>query len=125
MGTDGKTNGWVLFAAVLLLIAGAMNVINGLFAITKDQYFNDQLLFANLGFWGAVYLVFGVLQALAGVLVLTGRMAGGWLGMSVAVVGACIWVLFLFAFPFGALIGIALNVLVIYGLTVYASERRF
>jgi hypothetical protein len=117
-------SGWVTFSAIMLVVAGIMNFFNGLFAITKDEYLTDQLLFANLSFWGWMFLLFGVLQALAGLLVMSGRQIGGLLGIGAAIVAASIWFLFLFAFPFGALIGITVNILVIYGLTVYA-DRRF
>ena len=39
----GPGEGWVVFAGVVLMLAGAFNVIDGLVALTKDEYFRDEL----------------------------------------------------------------------------------
>ena len=43
--------------------------------------------------------------------------------MFLAAVAACLWFFFVFAAPFGALLGVTINIMVIYGLTVGAVEE--
>ena len=58
--------GWIGFAAIMLILVGFFNVIDGIAAISGSKYVVNQLLFANLDTWGWFFLIWGVLQIFAG-----------------------------------------------------------
>jgi hypothetical protein len=113
-----ELTGWTMFAAVWLVVAGSFNVINGITAIHRSKYYVNEMLFSSLSTWGWIILVFGIIQLLAGYLVFARSDAGNLLGVAAAVIAAVLWFFFLFASPFGALLALIMNGLVIYGLTI-------
>ena len=67
-----RGTGWIIFAGVVMIIAGANMFINGLWALNASDEivvrFNDTLLFSdtNLDTWGWIYTIVGVAVLLAG-----------------------------------------------------------
>ena len=115
-------SGWVRFAAILLVLAGAMNVIHGFTLLDHKHFVANQLDFANFTFWGVVFLIAGAVQIGAGVAVFGRRLIGYQVGVVLAVIGIVIWFLMIFGAPCGAMIGIIVNLCVLYGLTVGAMD---
>jgi len=113
-----ELTGWTMFAAVWLVVAGSFNLISGITAIHRSKYYVSDVLFSSVSTWGWIILVFGIIQLLAGYLVFARSEAGNLLGVAAAVVAVVIWFFFLFASPFGALLALIMNGLVIYGLTI-------
>ena len=105
----------VPFGAVMLMLVGAFNVLDGVVAIANPAYFNDHLLFAEMETWGWFFLVFGVLQVLVGFLVLGGSAVALWPGVALAAVNALAQLAFVDSRPAWSLAIVALDVLVIYG----------
>ncbi len=120
----GATTGWERCAGVLLIMLGAFNVMHGLVALNNDDFLINQYLYDNLTFWGWAFLVWGALQVIAGALALVGGAGGRILGVTLSMVAAVLWFFFVFASPFSALIGIVVNVMVIYGLTAGAAREE-
>ena len=52
--------GWIMFAGILMTLIGVFDVIQGLVALTKDEYFvvsgNDLLVF-DFTAWGWILLI--------------------------------------------------------------------
>jgi hypothetical protein len=115
--------GWLLFAGVLLAIAGPLNIIYGIAAISNSSFFahNTHYIFSNLNTWGWVTLVFGVLQIAAAVSLWRGGLYGRLFGIAVAAFGSLAAMLSIPARPFWSLAIFTLDLLIIYGL---ASYRR-
>src|SRR6516225_11050666 len=63
----GEGRGLIVFASVLLVILGCLNLIYGIAAIAHSHVFvaNAQYVFGNLRAWGWITLILGVLQLLA------------------------------------------------------------
>ncbi len=122
MAEREQSTGIVTFAATLFALAGFFHGIQGLGAIFKKEYFSEAgLLYSNLAFWGWVWLIFGILQIAASYMIL-GRASGGrTLGIIVASASSLIAFLSIGAYPLASVIVIALNVLVIHGLTIRAA----
>jgi hypothetical protein len=120
--SEKRGTGIITFAAVILSLAGLFNGINGLAAIFKKEYFVESgLLYENLQLWGWVWLILGVLQISAAYM-LFGRASGGRiLAIVLAAVSAVIAFATLGAHPTGSILVIAMDVLVIWGLTVRAD----
>jgi hypothetical protein len=117
-----KAPGVVTFAAVLFTIAGFFHGIEGLGAIFKKEYFDEAaLLYSNLQVWGWASLILGILQISAAYLIIGRASAGRTLGIVVASISAIATFFSIEAHPLGGVLLIALDVLIIYGLTVHAD----
>jgi hypothetical protein len=117
--------GWIIFAAVMMMLAGALNAMQGLVAIVNDDWVvwgNRADVYLDLTAWGWTHLIVGILLVVAGLGVLSGNV----LARTVAVIlaGASLIVNFLFipAYPVWALTIIALDVFVILALTVHGRD---
>jgi hypothetical protein len=105
----------VPFGAVMLMLVGAFNALDGVVAIANPDYLNDHVLFADIKAWGWFFLVFGALQLLVGFLVLRGSAIALWPGVALAAVNALAQLAFADTRPAWSLAIVALDVLVIYG----------
>jgi hypothetical protein len=119
---SGPMTGWVRLGAILLIFAGAVNVIHGFTLLEHDHYVADRLDYSNFTFWGWVFLVAGVAQVVAGIAVFGRRLIGYQAGVILAVTAIVLWFLMIFSAPFGAMIGIIVNLCILYGLTVGAQD---
>ena len=84
---EAALSGWALFSAIVLVVAGSFNIINGATAIHRGSYYADKLLFGDLTGWGWVVLIVGILQAVAGFLVFSRNLTGYKLGVLLAELG--------------------------------------
>ncbi len=120
---EEKGYGWILFASIMLVIAGLFNFIWGITALVRDQYFVNQVLFANLTFWGWVTLIWGAILVIAGLSILTKEQWARWFGIFAASLSMVFMFMVLWAYPMGGVIVIAIDVLVIYGLGQYGGDE--
>jgi hypothetical protein len=113
---EGKP--WVVFAGIMILLVGVMNVIYGIAAIDKSTFFvqDAKYVFAELNTWGWVLVVVGVVQLVAAYGIWTRRGWGRWIGIISASGNAIIQLLWISSFPLAALALFSLDLLVIYGL---------
>jgi hypothetical protein len=112
--------GWADFAAVILAIAGFLNALQGLSALYKREIFAEEsLVFQNLGVWAAVWIAVGIGQ-IGTASLLVGREPAGRLLALIFSAGSIVVSFFTMgAYPFWHLTVIALDVLIIYGLTMH------
>ena len=128
-----RGSGRTAFVGVLFLIAGTLNIIYAIGALSDaDVLVGDQrLLFTNLHLYGWVLVVLGVIQLTAGLSLLGGNTYGRVIGSIVAIIGAVEalaaigdrnpwWSLGLFALYIYILHG-----LIIFGRDVKASEATY
>ena len=118
-----RITGWVWFAGILLMIAGAINLIHGFAALERKEYFTSDIVYNNLTFWGWVFVVWGVAQLYAGFASVAGRLSGNYVGVMVAGIATILWFFMIFSAPWAAVIGVMLNVLIVYGLTAGADDE--
>jgi hypothetical protein len=119
--------GWISFVGVLFLVVGAFNIIAGIVALVEDDHFvTDELFFGDLSLWGVVMLAIGALQLLTAWLVLARSAAGVFLGVFLASVNLINHLFFIGVYPVWSVIIMVVDVMVIYGLTVYGyrPQRR-
>jgi hypothetical protein len=59
--------GQALFAAVLLMVGGVLNIIYGIAAIGNSSFFvhNTHYVFGSLKSWGWITLILGIVELLA------------------------------------------------------------
>jgi hypothetical protein len=118
-------DGWLTYAGILLMIGGILNVIWGIAAIGKSDFFvgDARYVISELNVWGWVALVLGVLLVLAAFGIFNGRSWAVWTGVICLSLNAIAQMLSIAAYPLWALALLALDVLAIYGLIVHGAFR--
>lgn len=119
--------GWNVFAATVMMIAGALQGIYGFIAIVNDDWVvwtNRGALYMDFTAWGWIHLVLGAVVLLAGVGVLTGNTLARIVGVVLATASIIANFLFLPAYPIWSLTVITLGVVVIWALTAHGHEMR-
>src|SRR5215212_4679381 len=122
-----RGTGRVMFAGVLLTIAGILNVIYGIGAISDATFYSDstRYVFSSLHTWGWITLILGVIQLTAGFSLFGGGTYGRVIGIVAASLGAIGALLAVGGrYPFWSLGIFALCVIVIHGLVVYGEPER-
>jgi hypothetical protein len=120
-----RGEGRAAFAAVLLIIAGALNVIYGIAAISEAHFFTDagnHYVFSGLGTWGWITVILGVIELTGGFSLIGGNAYGrviGIVGASLGAIGSLLAVSG--SYPFWSLGIFALCVIVLHGLIVYGE----
>ena len=124
-GSDDQIagSGWAGFAAVMFFVLGSFNVIDGLVALGEDANFRaDELFFGDLTLWGIVMIAIGLLQLYVAYALFADRRSGVTIGIGLAAVNLVAHLFFLPAYPIWSILIMVLDVLVIYGLTVYGHH---
>ena len=117
--------GWILFAAVIMVLVGAFHVIQGLVALFKDDYYvvgsSGLVLDVSYTAWGWIHLVGGAIVVAAGIALFAGKIWARVLGTAMACVSAVVNVGFLSAYPIWSVMMIAMDIAIIMALTVHGS----
>jgi hypothetical protein len=123
---DPHGQGLVTFAGVMLMIAAVLNMLYGIAAIDKANFYahNARYVFGDLNTWGWFLLAFGVLQVFAALAIWRGASWGRWLGVACASGNAILQTLWIPAYPVLAMTILTLDIIVIYGLLAYGGQRR-
>ncbi len=118
MNDESLLSGWWVFAGVLLLIAGVLNIIYGIAAIGDSKFFteNGQFIISGLHTWGWVSLIVGVLELIAAFSLFSGGEYGRWVGIFVGSLNAIAALLSIPAYPFWSLAIFALSIIIVYKL---------
>jgi hypothetical protein len=123
--TDVPGTGLVGFAALMLGLAGAWNVIEGMLAIGDSRVYvaDSVFVFSDLNSWGWIMLLLGVGQLLAALSLLAGSEFGRWFGIAMALLNAFGQMFFMTAYPLWAITLLAIDVVIIYALAMYGGKR--
>ena len=125
MESDGF--GWKVFAGIMILIVGVLNVFDGLVGLTQksyvEQFTNGQLpVTNNIKTWSWVVLIIGVVMILAGLLIFSGNMFGRVVGILVAALNLLVQLAYLNHNTFWSFTMILIDILVIYGLAAHGGR---
>lgn len=117
---------WVLFAGIMICLAGILNVIWGIAAIGESRFFTEDATYilSGLNTWGWIMLCVGIAQIAAAYSIWRGGRFGRWFGIAVAGLGAIGALMSISAYPFWSLALFSLDILVIYGLASYGGDPR-
>jgi len=119
--------GRAVFVAILLMIAGTLNVIYGIAAIGDANFFvnENHYVLSSLHTWGWITVILGVVQLIASFSLFSGQTFGRVVGLIAASLGAIGALLAVGgAYPFWSLGIFALCVICIHGLLVFGEEER-
>ena len=117
--------GLTVFAAVIMLGAGVCHALAGIAALVRDDVYvaTPQYIYSfDLTGWGWAHMLLGILIAGAGVAVLQGQTWGRAVGVVLASLSLIANFLFIPYYPIWSLVIIALDVAIIWALTVYRRE---
>ena len=125
MDNDGK--GWLVFAAVVLGVAGIMRIFDGIWAFRYKGNLPDQLqnslLGTNLKNYGWLWLIVGIVLILCALGVMQRSQISRWIGVvagAVIAVSAIWWMPY---YPIWSLVYIGIGILVIYALVMEGGRE--
>ena len=123
---QGRGFGMVVFAAILMSVISFFNMLYGIAAIANSHIFvaNAHYVIGDLRAWGWVTLILSVLQLIAAGGVLMGNQLARWFAVAVVAINAIEMMFFLPAYPFWALIIIAVDIVALWGLCAYGSREN-
>ena len=124
MASQDSWSGWIVFAGFVIIIVGAMDVLQGFVVILEDEYVvatAKGLAIVDVTAWGWLTLLWGGLLILAGLALLGGAGWARWLAIIAVAVNAIEQIAFLAnypqAYPLWNILIVTLNILVLYALT--------
>src|SRR3954453_22158430 len=115
--------GWLAFAAIMLILAGMFQIIQGLVAIFDHSFYvvaKDQMV-VHLSYtaWGWILLILAAVNISAGFGVLGGKTWARVWAIGAAIVSLLANIGFTAAYPIWTVILVTLDVVVIYALCVH------
>ena len=118
--------GMVVFAATMMILLGTFHAIAGLVALFRDDYFlvtqSGLVIDADYTTWGWVHLLLGILVVAAGAALYAGATWARFVAIVIAMLSAIVNLAFLSSYPLWSGIMIAVDVLVIYAVTVHGGR---
>jgi hypothetical protein len=124
---SGAAVGFLLFAAIMMIMAGVFQAISGLVGIFENEFYvatRNYLFQFDATTWGWIHLMVGLIVAFAGWGLLSGRTWARVVGITVALVSATANFLFIPYYPFWSLLIITLDIFVIWAIAAHGGELR-
>lgn len=124
-GRSGVAVGFTYFAAIMMILSGGFEILQGLSAIIKKNLYvvnKDYIYKINVNGWGWIHLILGVIVLLAGIALLGGALWARIVGIAMAALIAIANFLWLPYYPVWAIVLIALNVVVIWALAAHGRD---
>ena len=116
-------HGWVAFAGSYLMLAGLLNLIWGVTALSKKDYFHESsLLWTSLDTWGGLAVIVAVVQLIAGGLLFARKLGGVLMAIVLAMVGILMNFLSIGAYPVWSVVAMSCNALVLWAVTVHSDQ---
>ena len=111
-------NGWLLFSGLMILLAGIFNIFEGLTGLFRSSFFFPHTLGGPLWIWAILWIVFGLVQMAASGAIMSHRSWGRWFGIVTVGLSLLVNLLVVGAYPWWSIVIIAIEILVLFGLTV-------
>lgn len=117
--------GVAVFSAVMLVMVGAVQALQGLVALLDDDFFvrvRNYTYSVDVTGWGWVHLVIGLVAVATGLALFTGQWWARIVGITLASLSLVSNFLWLPYYPVWALLIIAMNVLIIWGISTFDGD---
>ena len=125
---NGRGEGWVTFAAIVLGVAGIMRIFDAIWAFryhgVLPENFEAAIFGHSLKTYGWIYLVVAAVLIVSAVLVLSGSQVARWVGVVAGAIIAISAIWWMPYYPIWSLTYIAIGALVIYALVVYGGNAE-
>ncbi|HVX20742.1 MAG TPA: hypothetical protein VHB02_05295 [Acidimicrobiales bacterium] len=116
-------SGWLIFAGLVLLVAGTMRIFDSVWAFTYNGTLPENLdhaLFGrSLSTYGWLWLVVGIVLFVSGCAVMVRSPVARWIGVFAGALGAVSAIWWMPYYPVWSLVYIGLGILVIYALVAH------
>jgi hypothetical protein len=125
--TSGTAVGFILFAAIMMIMVGVFQAIQGLIGIFENEFYvatRNYLFKFDATTWGWIHLLLGLLVAFAGWGLLSGRTWARVVAITVALLSALANFLFIPYYPFWSLLIITLDIFVIWAVAAHGGDLR-
>jgi hypothetical protein len=122
---SGWAIGFIVFAGVAMVTIGILHALWGLAAIINDQFFvkvNNYAFKFDVTTWGWIQLISGVIAAIAGIYLFSGAVLARAVGVVLAILSIIFNFMALPYFPIWSIVIIALDIAVIWALTVHGRD---
>ncbi len=122
---SGAAVGFTMFAAFMMILIGSFHVIAGLAGIIDDQFYavtQEWVLQFDITTWGWIHLIAGIVVLIAGLSLFTGAVWARTVGVILATLSAIANFAWLPYYPFWSLAIIAIDIFVIWALTVHGRD---
>ena len=117
--------GYAAFAGVVLVMIGFFQAVAGLVAILDDEFYvvgKEYVFQFDVTTWGWIHLILGIVVLASGFGIFTGNVAARSVGVLVAAISAVAAFLWLPWYPVWAIVIIALDIAVIWALTMHGRD---
>ncbi len=117
--------GWIMFAGVIMIVVGVFQSFAGLVAIIDDEFFvltQEYVVKFDTTTWGWIHLIIGIVVLASGFGVFSGNVLARTVGVFAAMgsmIAAFFWLPW---YPIWGVIIIAINLAVIWALTVHGRD---
>ena len=127
MASSRAWTGWIGFAALMMMIIGAIDFFEGLIAVIRGEYYvihGSQLIVFDTTTWGWITMILGVLLFLVGLGLVSGASWARYTAIVLLVVNLLAQLSWLgnSAYPLWTLTIITLEIIVLFALTARWSD---
>jgi hypothetical protein len=122
---SGWAVGWIMFAAIMMLLIGFFHAMAGLVAIVDDNFYvatKEYVFQFDRTTWGWIHLIFGVVVFLGGLSLFKGAIWARTVGVILGVISAVVGFAWLPWYPIWGILIVAVAVSVIWALTVHGRD---
>jgi hypothetical protein len=120
--------GWIVFAAVMLLMIGVFNIFEGIIALVNNERVvvtPEHFVVVDLTGWGWTLLISGAVMVAAGIGLFSAQTWARIAAIVIVILHAVIQIAWLGAYPVWSLLMIALDTVVLFGLCArWPAVRR-
>ncbi|MGI9622832.1 MAG: DUF7144 family membrane protein [Acidimicrobiales bacterium] len=120
--------GWAGFAAIMLIVIGVMDFIQGLVALVNDEFYviGEEWVFEfDVTAWGWIHIIWGIILVLSGIGIFSGNPWGRAVGVVAAGIGAIVNFAWLPYYPLWSIVIISVCVAVIWALTAHGRDITY
>jgi hypothetical protein len=124
---SGWAVGFILFAAIMMIMAGVFQAIQGLIGIFENEFYvttRNYVFQFDATTWGWTHLILGLVVAFAGWGLLSGRTWARTVAIILAVLSAIANFLWIPYYPFWSLLIITLDIFVIWAVAAHGGGMR-
>ena len=124
---SGTAVGFILFAAIIMIMAGVFQALQGLIAIFENEFYVSTRNYTfqfDATTWGWTHLLLGLLVAFAGYGLLSGKTWARTVAIFLAVLSAIANFAFIPYYPFWSLLIITLDIFVIWAVAAHGGSMR-
>jgi hypothetical protein len=122
---SGWAVGWIMFAAIMMLLIGFFHVMAGLVAIVDDNFYvatKEYVFQFDRTTWGWIHLILGIVVFIAGLSLFKGAIWARTVGVILGVISAVVGFAWLPWYPVWGIVIVVIAVSVIWALTMHGRD---